>query len=109
MPLPNPRSMGNRRRSAHLETLDDLRSLLAYLHDQRSRFGRTDPLDIAYVALDGGILGTPSFDAAAFIRGVEAVAEFGVTWIVLSVVAPSHAAAVDALGDFGARVIAQMR
>jgi len=109
MPLPNPRSMGNRRRSAHLETLDDLRSLLAYLHDQRARFGRTDPLDIAYVALEGGILGTPSFDATAFIRGVESVAEFGVTWIVLSVVAANHSAAVDAVSDFGARVIAQMR
>ena len=109
MPLPNPRSMGNRRRSAHLETLDDLRSLLAYLHDQRSRFERTDPLDIAYVALEGGVLGTQSFDASASVRGVEAVAALGVTWIVTNVVAPSHTAAVDALGDFGARVIAQMR
>jgi hypothetical protein len=109
MPLPNPRSMGNRRRSAHLETLDDLRSLLAYLHEHRARAERTDPLDIAYVALDGGVPGTASFDAAAFLRGVEAVAPFGVTWIVVSLVVPSHAAAVDAVGDFGARVIAQMR
>ena len=109
MPLPNPRSMGNRRRSAHLETLDDLRALLAYLHEQRARVERTDPLDIAYVALDGGVPGTASFDAAAFIRGVEAVAPFGVNWIVVSLVIPSHAAAVDAVGDFGARVISQMR
>jgi hypothetical protein len=43
------------------------------------------------------------------VRGVESVAEFGVTWIVVNVVAPTHTAAVDALGDFGARVIAQMR
>jgi probable F420-dependent oxidoreductase len=109
MPLPNPRSLGNRRRSAHLETLDDLSALLAYLHEQRAHFGRTDPLDIAYVALDGGVLGTSGFDPAGFLRGVEAVAPFGVTWIVVSIVTTSHAAAVDAVGDFGARVIAQMR
>ena len=109
MPLPNPRSMGNRRRSAHLETLDDLRALLAYLHEQRERAGRTDSLDIAYVALDGGVPGTSSFDASAFVRGVEAVAPFGVTWIVVNLVVPSHAAAVDTLNDFGARVITQMR
>ena len=101
--------MGNRRRSAHLETLDDLSALLAYLHEQRAHFGRTDPLDIAYVALDGGVLGTSGFDPAGFLRGVEAVAPFGVTWIVVSIVTTSHAAAVDAVGDFGARVIAQMR
>jgi probable F420-dependent oxidoreductase len=109
MPLPNPRSMGNRRRSAHLETLDDLRRLLAYLHEHRTRCGRTDPLDIAYVALDGGVPGTDRFDADAFIRGAEAVAPFGVTWIVVNIAAASHAAAVETLADFGARVIAKMR
>ena len=108
MPLPNPRSMGNRRRSAHLETLEDLRALLAYLHEHRDRAERTDPLDIAYVALDGGVAGTPSFDADAFMRGVEAVAPFGVNWIITNVVAASASAAVDTVGDFGAQVIARM-
>jgi probable F420-dependent oxidoreductase len=109
VPLPNPRSLGNRRRSAHLETLDDLRTLLAYLHEQRARVGRVDPLDIAYVALDGGVPGTESFDPAAFRRGVEAVAPFGVTWIVVGIVAPNHRAAIDTIADFGERVITQMR
>jgi hypothetical protein len=32
-----------------------------------------------------------------------------VTWIVVNIAAASHAAAVETLADFGARVIAKMR
>lgn len=109
MPLPNPRALGARRRSPHLETLDDLRGMLDYLHEHRARVGRTDPLDILYVALEGGVPGTAGFDAERFRRGVEAVAPLGVTWVTVNAVAPDPAAAIAAVTDFGARVIAPMR
>ena len=60
MPMPNPASLASRRRSAHLETLDELAEMIAYLRDHAVSVGRTEPIDIKYMDIEvggGGLAG----------------------------------------------------
>jgi len=106
MPLPNPRSLGTRRRSPALETLDDLARLLGVLRERAASVGRTEPIDVMYVALDGGIPGSPGWDVDAYLRSLDRQEELGVTWNAVNVSAPSPGAALDVVHAFGERVIA---
>jgi len=106
MPLPNPRAMAARRRSAPLETMEDLEALLGYLHAHADSVGRTAPLDILYVTLDGGIPGTPSFDPDAYRSSLAAQAELGVTWQAVNAAAPTPEGMLDFVRAFGAEVVA---
>ena len=94
MPLINPRALGARRRSRHLETLEDLQGYLAELHDECARIGRTDPIDIAYMVLAGGSPLGDAFDTAAHLDGLHANASVGVNWNILTIGGGSARAAL---------------
>jgi probable F420-dependent oxidoreductase len=105
MPMPNPRSLGNRRRSAHLETLDDLAGFLDRLHALRAEAGRGDePLDVAFFNLLPGP-GTGGFDAGAYAEEQQRQADLGVTWQIVNCTAGSPGEALDWVALFGAEVI----
>ena len=59
-----------------------------------------------YVALDGGIPGSPGWDVDAYLRSLDRQEELGVTWNAVNVSAPSPGAALDVVHAFGERVIA---
>ena len=71
LPLPNPRSLGNRRRSAHLEDVDDLRRLFAWLDDERTAAdrdgtgleGRRASFDVLTYPMVPFIPGSPGFSS----------------------------------------------
>ena len=60
-PMPNPRALGARRRSAHLETVEELQALIAYADDvPRARPGTTVPFEISVMPMGvpgPGVLG----------------------------------------------------
>jgi probable F420-dependent oxidoreductase len=109
MPLLNPRSLANRRRSAHLETLDDLERLLDKLHAFRAAAGRADePLDVLWFNL-AGQPGAPGWRLDAYAAEQDRQKALGVTW---SAVNCSGATPDDALAmarTFGEQVIAALR
>jgi len=105
MPMPNPRSLGNRRRSAHLETLDDLARLLEKLRALRDEAGRGgEPLDVAFFNLLPGP-GTEKFDPDAYFAEEERQRALGVTWQIVNATAGSPNEALDMIAAFGREVI----
>jgi probable F420-dependent oxidoreductase len=78
IPLHNPASLGNRRRSPSLEDLDDLATYLARLGALREEAGRGDaPLDVMWQHF-GGIV-TPG-DRPRLAEDLHRQHELGVTW-----------------------------
>ena len=63
LPMINPRILGARRRSAHLENLDDLRGLLGYVAERRAAAGSTGPFEVVTQPLIASIPGSPHSNA----------------------------------------------
>jgi probable F420-dependent oxidoreductase len=82
MPMPNPRSLGGRRRTAHIDGVDDLREAIAYMKEHAKKVHRTAPIDIFFPVMVGGVVGTPKFDLVAYRDHVDALAAIGVTWVL---------------------------
>jgi alkanesulfonate monooxygenase SsuD/methylene tetrahydromethanopterin reductase-like flavin-dependent oxidoreductase (luciferase family) len=109
MPLPNPRALAARRRSPHLETLDDLAVLLGRLHELRHRAGRDhDPLDVLWVNL-AAPPGSPRWDPDAYAADLDRQRALGVTWNAVNCSAPTPGEALDFVERFGEQVIAVLR
>jgi probable F420-dependent oxidoreductase len=106
MPMPNPRSAGRRRRSAYLESEQDLVRMLDEIRAHAQSIGRNDPIDVAYMTTEGGWLGAPTFDASRHIDAIGALSRVGVTWVAGNVGGSSVAEIVDNLARYGQEVIA---
>lgn len=81
MPMPNPRAYAKARRSPPLETVAELREMLAYMHEHAASVGRTEPIDVMYMTFEGG---APGDQGWAPQQHCESIAEFeaeGVTWL----------------------------
>jgi probable F420-dependent oxidoreductase len=107
LPMPNPRALGNRRRSAHLETVDELGALLAYADEHRAATGRTDTFEVHVMPLGVPSPGMADYEAARLTDHVDALAEIGVQGMLLMIPAHSRGELLDALAKFGAEVIAR--
>ena len=105
LPMVNPRALGSRRRSAHLESLDDLRRLLGYLAEYRDGVGATGPFEVVTQPLLQSVPGTDEFDRSQFVDHVADMESLGVTGITIFMPAASRAAMVDHIATFGAEVV----
>jgi probable F420-dependent oxidoreductase len=109
MPLLNPRSLGNRRRSPHLETLDDLARLLEKLHAFRDEAGRAaDPVDVMFFNLAAGP-GARGWAIDAYAADQERQEALGVTWTAVNCTGDSPAEALTMVHTFGEQVISVLR
>ena len=79
IPMPAPAKFAQRVRSAPLESLDDLRRMLATLREEAERAGRTTPIDVMFGPMGIGYFGTDGFDLAAYTDQTAALAGMGVT------------------------------
>jgi probable F420-dependent oxidoreductase len=109
MPLPNPRSLENRRRSPHLETLDDLARFLDRLHGFRDEAGRAgEPLDVLWFNL-AGQPGAPGWSLDAYVADQEKQRALGVTWNAVNCSGATPTEALAMARTFGEQVIAPLR
>src|SRR5262245_2960277 len=106
LPMPNPRALGARRRSAHLETLDELEGLLAYADGYRAAHANLTPFEVHVMPLGVPGPGSEAYAVDQFLEHVDALSAIGVRGVVLMVPARSRAALVDELTRFGSEVIA---
>lgn len=103
MPLPNPRALGGRRHTVHLDDLEDLRGLLAYMLDHAQAIGRTEPIDVFFPALGGVTADGIDFDAhLAYLDELERI---GVTWALAPVGGTRVESITRAIATYGDRVI----
>jgi probable F420-dependent oxidoreductase len=109
LPMPNPRALGARRRSAHLETVDDLKELLAYADRYRAASGHTGTFEVSVMPLGVARPGLPGYEPTRLGEHVEELGAIGVSGVVLALPAPSRVELVDTIGAFGADIIARAR
>jgi probable F420-dependent oxidoreductase len=103
MPIPNPRALGGRRRTVHVDNLDDLREIHAYLVDHAREIGRETPIDVLFPAIGG--VSKQGLDFEAHFAHLDELAEIGVTWTLAPVGGRSVEALEAAIGEYGQRVI----
>jgi len=106
MPMPNPAALASRRRSAHLETLEDLAEMVAYLLDHAASVGRSDPIDIKYMDLETGAVGTPGWNPDRHLGNIAAQAAIGVTGMAAPIAGGTRSQVIEALHQYGEEIIA---
>lgn len=107
MPMPNPRALGGRRRTANVDDVDDLRALMTYMTEHARVIGRVEPIDVAFPATVGASAAGLDLDIhRAYLDELDGV---GITWAGSPVGGSSLGALTDAIGLYGERVIAARR
>ncbi len=98
--------------TARTDPMDSLETLKAGIDDLRRRLDEAgrDPatVDVTFSSAVGGVPGTANFDAAAYLGGVQQLADLGVTWIQVQVPGESLARATDVIAQLGEQVIAKL-
>ena len=101
-PMPNPARSARRRHSPPLETLDDLRTSLAYATAHAKEVGRTAPLEVVFMPLGLDMMSRGGFDGPAVVDHLALMEDAGVTYACVSLrgeTLPDFAAEVERFGD----------
>ena len=106
-PMPNPRALGARRRSAHLETVDELKALVAYADGYRVATGACRPVRGERDADGRRGSGFPGLRAARFLDHLSELESVGIAGVVLMFPERSRGELLDAIAEFGSEVIAR--
>jgi probable F420-dependent oxidoreductase len=109
IPMPNPPALAAGRRSAVLETMDDLREMIAYMTQHAESVGRREPIDIMFMSLESGLPGDPGWDAGRCLTELRTQADEGVTWQAVNSAGASPKEVLDFLRMYGERVISPLR
>ena len=108
MPMPNPPEFAPTRRSALLEDRDDLARMLADLETRRREAGRTDAVDVMFMAFDPALPGTGEWDAGGHRDEVRANADLGVTWHQITPSGATGDDVLDVVRRYADDVVSQM-
>jgi probable F420-dependent oxidoreductase len=117
LPLPNPRSLGNRRRSAHLEDIDDLRRLFRRLDDERAAadrdgtglVGRRSSFDVLVYPMVPFLPEAAGFSPDALVEHAGELRGLGVTGFIVGMPSPSRRAYEEGLAAYGEAVLPLLR
>lgn len=97
-------------RTDELSSMAQFEEKLSYARAHAEEIGRTKPLTICMGRFGGGPLGLSDQDSAArVIDDYGRLAEAGVTWTTVSVLAPSRAAFIENVQWFGEEIAAKVR
>ena len=105
LPMPNPRALGARRRSAHLETVDELAALLAYADGYRAERGRVEGLEVSVMPIGVPGPGMHDYSPAAFGEHVGELASLGIAGVVLMVLTSTRAHLIGTIEAFAADLL----
>lgn len=106
LPQPNPRSVAASRRTAVIETLDDLAAMIDDLHERRRSAGRPADVDVMFTSYEGGTPGADEWQPVRRIADLKAQAAIGVTWHQTNPAAATGSEVLDMVRRFGDDVIA---
>ena len=107
MPMPNPPVFARTTRSPVVETLDDLRPMLAYLREHAESVGRREPIDIMFMCGEGGSPESADFNAQQHLEALKAQEALGINWSAINGAESSAEAAYDALHRYADEVISK--
>jgi probable F420-dependent oxidoreductase len=108
-PFPAPAALAQTSRTVALDTAELLAESIDDLRRRLDLAGR-DPatIDISFGNSAGGSLGRQSFDAGAYLEGLEQLERVGVTWVQVGLPGDSVEHALEAVQRFGEQVIAAL-
>jgi len=108
VPMPSPAAAAKHLHTPGLESLDDLRARIAYLHQQIDAAGRVAPVDICFMpsGLDMFARATPG--PAKVLDDLAALAELGVTWATVTLPADTRQDLLVAIERFGTDVVGRL-
>lgn len=105
-PFPAPAGLARTAKTAPIDSIERLRTLIADLHAQLEAAGR-DPasVDVAFSPFYATSPGDDAFNPDEFLSGLEQLAAAGVTWVNINIPGDGVSQALDALDRFRATVI----
>jgi len=104
-PFPLPAAYAGRTRTAAIESVDDLRDRIVYLHDYAQSIGREEPLGVNFVPWGRGMNSSDPLDVLALREQLAELAAIGVTWVSVGLPGETRAAYLESVARFGAEVI----
>ena len=108
-PFPLPATYSGRTRTAPIESVDDLRVKIEWLHEHAAKVGRSAPLDVNFVPFGHGMNTREALDAEAFCEQAQHLEAIGVTWLSIGLPGRTRADYCESLARFGDEVIAKLR
>jgi probable F420-dependent oxidoreductase len=105
MPFPNPAKLSARRRTAPMETADDLARGLDRARQLADSLGTPLFGDVMFAPLGVDAFGQPGWDVDAFRKRVDELERVGVTMVSVHFPSDSRAEYVDRIAGFGAEVL----
>ena len=109
VPMPNPARSASRRRTPALESLDDLRALIAYAREHGDAVGREAQLDVVFMPLGADMFRSGRPDADRVVESVAELAAAGVTWLAAGVPGETRTEFMDNVARYGDEVLARVR
>jgi len=109
VPMPNPARSASRRRTPALESLDDLRALIAYAREHGDAVGREAKLDVVFMPLGADMFRSGRHDADRVVESVAELAAAGVTWLAAGVPGETRTEFMDNVARYGDEVLARVR
>jgi len=101
MPIPNPAKHVARRRTAAIESLEDLRGRLAYAREHAQAVGRRAPLDVCMPPMTMAGFGTRQWSAQALAEHVAMLKALGVTYLAIGLPGETRREFVKHVERFG--------
>ncbi|HET6818407.1 MAG TPA: TIGR03619 family F420-dependent LLM class oxidoreductase [Mycobacteriales bacterium] len=106
VPMPSPAAAASHLRTPGLESADDLRARIDYLHEQCDAAGRDrDELDICFMPSGLDMFAKAAPDAAKVVDDIAVLAEIGVTWLTVALPADTRRDLLAAIDAFGRDVL----
>ncbi|HVV35660.1 MAG TPA: LLM class F420-dependent oxidoreductase [Acidimicrobiales bacterium] len=108
-PFPTSPGVAQTSRTAELRTADDLARALDDLTRRCDAVGRdASELDVSFACHAGGDPASDTFDAAAHLDGLAALAAIGVTWVQVGLPGQDINRTLDVAARYGDLVISQL-
>jgi probable F420-dependent oxidoreductase len=105
MPFPNPAKLSARRKTAALETADDLARRLDHARALAETLGRPPFADVMFAPVGVDAYGQPGWDVDAFHKRVDELERIGVTMASVHFPSNSRSEYIDLIAGFGAEVL----
>jgi probable F420-dependent oxidoreductase len=106
MPFPNPAALSARRKTAALETADELAVRLEYARGLAAELGRPPFADVMFAPVGVDSYGRPGWDADLFRKRIDELSAIGVTMASVHFPADTRAEYLERIAGFGRDVIA---
>ncbi len=105
LPFPTLARVAPHLRTAALETVDDLKAMLAYMREHAAAVGRSEPLDVCFVPFGLDMFSRDPIDPDRFLEAVAELERIGVTWVTLTLPCESRADFCERASAFGGQVL----